>query len=67
MSIFRGFTFVMSKGQWVTAHEMTDAYMNIPKGRLLLIPNLTVFAILVFLIMYYFTNYTRSAAGRFMP
>ena len=60
MSIFRGFTFVLSKGQWVTAHEMTDAYMNIPKGRLLLIPNLTVFAILVFIIMYYFTNYTRS-------
>ena len=60
MSIFRGFTFVMSKGQWVTAHEMTEAYMNIPKGRLLLIPNLTVFAILVFIIMYYFTNYTRS-------
>ena len=33
MSIFRGFTFVLSKGQWVTAHEMTEAYMNIPKGR----------------------------------
>ncbi len=60
MSIFRGFTFVLSKGQWVTAHEMTEAYMNIPKGRLLLIPNLTVFAIIVFIIMYYFTNYTRS-------
>lgn len=60
MSIFRGFTFVLSKGQWVTAHEMTDAYMNIPKGRLLLIPNLTVWAIVVFIIMYYFIRYTRS-------
>ncbi len=60
MSIFRGFTFVMSKGQWVTAHEMTEAYMNIPKGRLLLIPNLTVWAIVVFAIMYYFIRYTRS-------
>jgi len=60
MSIFRGLTFVMSKGQWVTAHEMTEAYMNIPKGRLLLIPNLTAFAVLVFLIMYYFIRFTRS-------
>ena len=60
MSIFRGFTFVLSKGQWVTAHEMTKAYMDLPNGRLLLVPNLTVFAVLVFIIMYYFTNYTRS-------
>ncbi len=35
MSIFRGFTFVMSKGQWVTAHEMTESYMNIPHGSFL--------------------------------
>jgi rhamnose transport system permease protein len=60
MSIFRGFTFVLSKGQWGTAHEMPEAYMDIPNGRLLLIPNLPVFAVLVFLIMYYFTNFTRS-------
>lgn len=59
MSIFRGFTFVLSKGQWVTAHEMSEAYMNIPKGRLLLIPNLTAWAVLVFVLMYYFTRYTR--------
>ena len=60
MSIFRGLTFVLSKGQWVTAHEMTEAYMDIPKGRMFLIPNLTVWAIVVFAIMFYFIRYTRS-------
>ena len=59
LSIFRGLTFVMSKGQWVTAHEMTDAYMNIPKGRFFLIPNLTSWAIVIFIAMYYFVRYTR--------
>ncbi len=60
MSIFRGFTFVLSKGQWVTAHEMTEAYMNIPKGKLLGIPNLTLWAVAVFAVMFYFIRYTRS-------
>jgi len=60
MSIFRGFTFVMSKGQWITAHEMTEAYTNIPRGKLLFfIPNLTTWAIVIFLIMFYFVRYTR--------
>ncbi|MDA3957879.1 ABC transporter permease [Oceanispirochaeta sp.] len=59
MSIFRGLTFTMSNGQWVTAHEMTNAYMDIPKGRMLLIPNLTVWAILIFIIMFYFIRFTR--------
>jgi rhamnose transport system permease protein len=59
MSIFRGLTFVMSKGQWVTAHEMTESFMNIPKGRFFLIPNLTAWAILICIIMFYFIRYTR--------
>ncbi len=59
MSIFRGFTFVLSKGQWVTAHEMTEAYTMIPRGRLFGIPNLTSWAILIFVLMYYFVKYTR--------
>jgi rhamnose transport system permease protein len=60
MSIFRGFTFVLSKGQWVTAHEMTESYMAIPHGDFLGITNLIWWALLVSVLTYYFSRYTRT-------
>ncbi|MCD6396788.1 MAG: ABC transporter permease [Spirochaetaceae bacterium] len=60
MSIFRGFTFVLSKGQWVTAHEMTESYMNIPHGSFLGLPNLVWAGVIVSFLMYYFMTYVRS-------
>ena len=60
MSIFRGFTFVISKGQWVTAHEMSESYMNLPHGNFLGLTNLIWWGILVCTIMIYFSRYTRS-------
>lgn len=60
MSVYRGFTFVLSKGQWVTAHEMSEAYMNLPHGRFLGLTNLIWAAVIISAIMYYFSRYTRS-------
>lgn len=60
MSVYRGLTFVVSKGQWVTAHEMTESFMNIPHGHILGIPNLIWFAVIVTAVFYYFVRYTRS-------
>ena len=60
MSIYRGFTFVLSKGQWVTAHEMTEAYMNLPKGKVLGITNLIWAAIFIAVVTIFFSRYTRS-------
>lgn len=60
MSIYRGFTFVLSKGQWVTAHEMSESYMNLPKGNFLGLSNLIWFAIVISVLMFYFSRYTRS-------
>ncbi len=60
MSVYRGFTFVISKGQWVTAHEMTDGFMDLPHGNFLGIPNLIWFAILITGAFYYFMKFTRS-------
>jgi len=60
MSVYRGFTFVISGGQWVTAHEMTDPFMNLPHGNLLGVPNLIWFALVVSVLFYYFMRYTRS-------
>ncbi len=60
MSIYRGMTFVISKGQWVTAHEMTESYMNLPHGNFLGISNLIWWGVIVSAIMYYFSRYTKS-------
>ncbi|MDX9958376.1 MAG: ABC transporter permease [Spirochaetia bacterium] len=60
LSIFRGFTFVLSKGQWVTAHEMTESYMQLPHGNLLGISNLIWWGVIVSVLLYYLSNYTRS-------
>lgn len=60
MSIYRGFTFVLSKGQWVTAHEMTEAYMNLPNGKVLGITNLIWGALLIAALTLFFSRYTRS-------
>lgn len=60
MSVFRGFTFVISKGQWVTAHEMTDSFMDLPHGNFLGVPNLIWFAVVTSALFYYFMRYTRS-------
>lgn len=60
MSIYRGLTFVLSKGQWVTAHEMTESYMQLPHGNFLGVSNLIWWGVFVSVILYYFSNYTRS-------
>ncbi len=60
MSIFRGVTFVLSQGQWVTAHEMTEAYMLLPHGNFLGITNLIWWGVLVSAIIYYVSRFTRS-------
>ena len=60
LGIFRGFTFILSKGQWVTAHEMTEGFTALPHGNLLGIPNIILYAIITCIVIFYFINYTRT-------
>ena len=60
MSIFRGMTFVLSKGTWVTAHEMSPSYIALPRTTFLGISLLLWIAMLVILGFYYFSRFTRT-------
>jgi len=60
MSIFRGMTFVLSKGTWVTAHEMSPSYIALPRTTFLGISLLLWIALLVILSFYYFSRFTRT-------
>lgn len=60
MSIFRGMTFLLSKGTWVTAHEMTDSYIALPRTTFLGISYLLWIALFVIALFYYFSRNTRT-------
>ncbi|AEC02855.1 ABC transporter permease [Parasphaerochaeta coccoides] len=60
MSLYRGLTFVLSGGTWVTAHEMTPSYIGFPRIQFLGISVLVWVAIMVVIIMYAFIRYTRT-------
>lgn len=60
MSIYRGMTFLLSKGTWVTAHEMTASYIGLPRVSFLGVSVLLWIALLVIVATNYFSKYTRT-------
>ena len=60
VNIYRGLTFLLSGGTWVTAHEMSKSYIDFPRNSFLGISNLLWIAIIVIAVFYYFSRYTRT-------
>lgn len=60
MYIFRGLTFMVSGGKWVSAHQMPASFKDIATGSFLGINNLIVVAVIIYIIFYYFINHTRT-------
>jgi rhamnose transport system permease protein len=64
MNIIRGLTYVISKGKWVSAYQMSDAFVNIATGSIFGVNNLVCVAIFVYVVFFYFLNHTRT--GRYI-
>lgn len=60
MNVFRGLTFMISGGKWVSAHQMSDSFKNIATSKILGINTLIFIAIVIYILFYYFINYTRT-------
>lgn len=60
MNVFRGITFMVSGGKWVSAYQMPASFKSIATGKILGINNLIFIAIIIYIIFYYFINYTRT-------
>jgi rhamnose transport system permease protein len=60
MNVTRGLTYVVSGGQWVSAHQMPVSFKNIATGSILGINNLVFIAIIIYTVFYYFINHTRT-------
>ncbi len=58
--VYRGAVFLISGGQWVSAHQMSAQFKNMATGSVLGINNLVLIAFVVFLIAVYFLGYTRT-------
>lgn len=60
MNIFRGLTYMISGGRWVSAYQMSDKFKGIATGKMLGINNLIAIAIIIYIATYYFINHTRT-------
>lgn len=62
LTIFRGFVFLISGGEWINAHEMSDSFKAFPRYELLGLSVLSWLAILTVAI--FFLLVTRTPLGR---
>jgi len=60
MNVYRGLTFMISGGKWVSAHQMPGSFKAIATNSILGINVLIFIAILIYIIFYYFINHTRT-------
>ena len=60
MSIYRGAVFVLSKGNWVNADNMTLMFKNFVNMKLFGISTLMIMDILCILVFYLFTKHTKT-------
>ncbi len=60
MSIYRGLVFVICKGTWVSAHEMTEPFREFPRRSFLGVSNLIFIAILIIVLFLIFLSLTKT-------
>ena len=60
MNIYRGFTYIVSDGKWVSAYQMPRSFVGIATSSFLGINTLVWIAIGLYIIAYYFMNHTRT-------
>ena len=60
MSIYRGLVFVLCKGTWVSAHEMTEVFRAFPRRSFLGISSLIYVSLLIVILFLIFLNLTRT-------
>ncbi len=60
MNIFRGLTFTVSDGQWVSSYQMPERFVSIATSQILGVNTLVFVAIIIYMVAYYFINHTTT-------
>ncbi|MFT9819976.1 ABC transporter permease [Lysinibacillus sp. NPDC056185] len=58
MNIFRGLTYRVSNGEWVSSYQMSESFLAIATGKLFGVNHLVIIAIAIYIIFYFFINHT---------
>lgn len=56
MSIYRGVVFLISNGEWVNAHEMSSAFINMPRTEIFGVQGFAIISVLIIAAVYIFTE-----------
>ncbi len=65
MNVLRGVTYVISKGAWVSAYQMSEGFKRLATGSLLGVNNLILIAVGIFVVFAYFINHVRTGRQMF--
>jgi rhamnose transport system permease protein len=60
MNVIRGLTYVVGGGSWVSAYQMPAYFKDFATSKILGVNNLVAIAIVVYIIYYYFINFSRT-------
>lgn len=60
MNVYRGLTYIVSGGKWVSANQMPASFKAIATSSVFGINVLIFIAIVIYIIAYYFINHTRT-------
>lgn len=60
MNVYRGLTYLVGNGGWVLQGDMGSEFLSVATGSVFGINNLVVIALLIYIIGYYFLNYTKT-------
>ncbi|MDD3839459.1 MAG: ABC transporter permease [Clostridia bacterium] len=60
MNVYRGLTYLVGGGKWVSAHQMSPSFKGIAISSILGINTLVFIAIIIYIVFYYFINHTRT-------
>jgi rhamnose transport system permease protein len=60
MNAIRGLTYIVSKGKWVSAFQMSTGFKAMATGRFLGVNNLIIIAVLLYVVYYFFISHTRT-------
>jgi rhamnose transport system permease protein len=64
MNVFRGTTYLISDGAWVSAHQMTKEFKAISTSSVGFVSTLFIIAVIIIVLAYFFLTYTRT--GRYI-
>lgn len=58
MNIYRGLTFTVSDGKWISSYQMPDSFVGIATSKFFGVNMLVLIAVVIYFIFYYFVNHT---------